>query len=78
MKGYHIDMDKLDPLFVDAARIVVMHNQGSASLLQRKLRLGYMRAGRIIDQLESAGVIGPFQGSKSRDVLFSDIESLEK
>jgi len=75
--GNDIDLDDVDPLFADAARMVVMHNQGSASLLQRKLKLGYNRAGRIVDQLEGYGIIGPFQGSKAREVLFSDIESLE-
>jgi DNA segregation ATPase FtsK/SpoIIIE, S-DNA-T family len=65
-------------MFADAARIVVINNQGSASLLQRKLKLGYNRAGRIVDQLEGYGIIGPFQGSKAREVLFSDIESLEE
>jgi S-DNA-T family DNA segregation ATPase FtsK/SpoIIIE len=73
-----VDMDDIDPLFADAARIVVMHQQGSASLLQRKLKLGYNRAGRIIDQLEGMNIIGPFQGSKARDVLFSDEASLEE
>jgi S-DNA-T family DNA segregation ATPase FtsK/SpoIIIE len=75
--GGAFDDDELDPLFADAARIVVMHQQGSASLLQRKLKLGYNRAGRIIDQLEGLGVIGPFRGSKARDVLFTDEMALE-
>lgn len=70
------DMDR-DALFEDAARVVVMHQQGSASLLQRKLKLGYNRAGRIVDQLEAAGIIGPFEGSKARQVLISDEISLE-
>ena len=73
-----IDMNEMDAMFVDSARIVVMNQQGSASLLQRKLKLGYNRAGRIVDQLESMGIIGPFQGSKARDVLFPDIESLDE
>lgn len=72
------EMDEIDPLFVDSARIVVMNQQGSASLLQRKLKLGYNRAGRIVDQLESMGIIGTFQGSKAREVLFGDIESLDE
>lgn len=72
-----MDDEELDPLFADSARIVVMHQQGSASLLQRKLKLGYNRAGRLIDQLEAMGIIGPFKGSKARDVLFSDEVSLE-
>jgi S-DNA-T family DNA segregation ATPase FtsK/SpoIIIE len=65
-------------MFADAARIVVMNQQGSASLLQRKLKLGYNRAGRIVDQLEAFGIIGPFQGSKAREVMFSDDASLEE
>ena len=73
-----MDLDELDPIFVDSARIVVMNQQGSASLLQRKLKVGYNRAGRIVDQLEGYGIIGPFQGSKAREVLFSDIDSLEE
>ena len=72
------DLDEVDPMFVDAARIVVIHQQGSASLLQRKLKLGYNRAGRIVDQLEGYGIIGAFQGSKAREVLFSDDQSLEE
>lgn len=73
-----MDDEDLDPLFADAARIVVMHQQGSASLLQRKLKLGYNRAGRIIDQLEGMGIIGSFNGSKARDVLYTDDLSLEE
>jgi len=72
------DLDDLDANFVEAARIVVIHQQGSASLLQRKLKLGYNRAGRIVDQLEAHGIIGPFKGSKAREVLFSDEISLEQ
>lgn len=66
-----------DALFEEAARIIVQHQQGSASLLQRKLKLGYNRAGRIVDQLEAAGIIGPFEGSKAREVLVKDLMSLE-
>jgi DNA segregation ATPase FtsK/SpoIIIE, S-DNA-T family len=72
------DMADKDALFEEAARIIVQHQQGSASLLQRRLKLGYNRAGRIIDQLEAAGVIGPFEGSKARQVLISDEASLEQ
>ncbi len=72
------DMDEIDPMFADAARIVVIHQQGSASLLQRKLKLGYNRAGRIIDQLEGFGIIGPFQGSKAREVIYSDEMALDE
>jgi len=71
-------MSEIDSMFVDSARIVVISQQGSASLLQRKLKLGYNRAGRIVDQLEAMGIIGAFQGSKAREVLFSDIESLDE
>lgn len=76
--GNDFDTNELDPMFADAARIVVLHQQGSASLLQRKLKLGYNRAGRIIDQLEGFGIIGPFQGSKARDVLFAEIPTLDE
>lgn len=73
-----LDPEDRDALFEDAARIVVIHQQGSASLLQRKLKLGYNRAGRIVDQLEAAGIIGPFEGSKARQVLIQDEMSLEQ
>lgn len=71
------DSDR-DELFEDAARTVVQTQQGSASMLQRKLKLGFNRAGRLVDQLEAAGIIGPFEGSKGRKVLFQDLESLEQ
>ncbi len=70
--------DDRDPLFEEAAQIIVQHQQGSASLLQRRLKLGYNRAGRIIDQLESARIIGPFEGSKAREVLIKDPVTLEQ
>jgi len=73
-----VDMNEIDSMFVDSARIIVINQQGSASLLQRKLKLGYNRAGRIVDQLEAMGIIGTFQGSKPRDVLYTDIESLDE
>jgi S-DNA-T family DNA segregation ATPase FtsK/SpoIIIE len=73
-----IDKSDRDVLFADAARIIVIHQQGSASLLQRKLKLGYNRAGRIVDQLEAAGIIGPFEGSKARQVLVPDEMALEQ
>lgn len=72
------DADDRDPMFEDAARLIVMHQQGSTSLIQRKLKLGYNRAGRIIDQLEAAHIVGPFEGSKAREVLFPDEYSLEQ
>ena len=72
-----IDMGRLDPLFEDAARLVVIHQQGSTSLIQRKFAIGYNRAGRIMDQLEKAGIVGPTQGSKARDVLCMDDNDLE-
>ncbi|MDN5212306.1 DNA translocase FtsK [Fulvivirgaceae bacterium BMA12] len=73
-----IDLAERDTLFEDAARLIVLHQQGSTSLIQRKLKLGYNRAGRLIDQLEAAGVVGPFEGSKAREVLISDEYSLEQ
>jgi len=77
--GNHaFDPNDRDALFEDAARIIVQHQQGSASLLQRRLKLGYNRAGRIIDQLEAAGIIGAFEGSKAREVLIKDSLSLEQ
>ena len=70
-------MGRLDPLFEDAARLVVIHQQGSTSLIQRKFAIGYNRAGRIMDQLEKAGIVGPTQGIKARDVLCIDDNDLE-
>lgn len=70
--------DDLDSLFEEAAGVIVNHQQGSASLLQRKLKLGYNRAGRIIDQLEATGLIGPHRGSKAREVLIPDVLGLEQ
>ena len=73
-----VDLRKKDPMFEEAARIVVQHQQGSTSLIQRKLSIGYNRAGRIIDQLEAAGIVGAFEGSKAREVLCSDYMHLEQ
>lgn len=72
------DPSDRDQLFEDAARLIVMHQQGSTSLIQRKMKLGYNRAGRIIDQLEAAGIVGAFEGSKAREVLYPDEYSLEQ
>ncbi len=76
--GLDIDISDRDKLFREAAEVIVTAQQGSASLLQRKLKLGYNRAGRLIDQLEAAGIVGPFEGSKARQVLISDLTSLDK
>ena len=78
--GINLDMDvsERDPLFREAAEIIVNAQQGSASLLQRKLKLGYNRAGRLIDQLEAAGIVGSFEGSKARSVNIQDMSSLDQ
>jgi len=73
-----IDLQKRDVLFEEAARLVVGNQQGSTSAIQRRFSIGYNRAGRIVDQLEAAGIVGPFEGSKARQVLVSDEYSLEK
>ena len=73
-----IDIADRDKLFREAAEVIVTAQQGSASLLQRKLKLGYNRAGRLIDQLEAAGIVGPFEGSKARQVLVTDLTSLDR
>ncbi len=73
-----INIDERDSLFKDAAEVIVTAQQGSASLIQRKLKLGYNRAGRIIDQLESAGIVGRFEGSKARSVLVKNLVELEQ
>ncbi len=72
-----VDMNNLDPLFEDAARLLVIHQQGSTSLIQRKFSIGYNRAGRLMDQLEHAGIVGPSEGSKARQVLCVDETDLE-
>jgi len=76
--GIDYDISERDSMFRDAAEVIVNAQQGSASLIQRKLKLGYNRAGRIIDQLEAAGIVGPFEGSKARQVLVSDIFALDQ
>jgi len=73
-----IDIEDRDRLFREAAEVLVIAQQGSASLLQRKLKLGYNRAGRLIDQLEAAGIVGPFEGSKARQVLITDLQALDR
>ncbi|MBX2917402.1 MAG: DNA translocase FtsK 4TM domain-containing protein [Cyclobacteriaceae bacterium] len=73
-----VDLSERDALFEEAARVIVNHQQGSTSLIQRKLKLGYNRAGRLIDQLEAAKIVGPFEGSKAREVLIKDPMSLEQ
>ena len=72
-----VDLSKRDTLFDDAARLIVTHQSGSTSLLQRKFSIGYNRAGKIMDQLEAAGIVGPQDGSKPRQVLYPDMVSLE-
>jgi len=72
-----VNTEDFDQLLAEAARLIVTHQQGSTSLIQRKMKLGYNRAGRIMDQLEMSGVVGPFTGSKARDVMFHDLASLE-
>ena len=72
-----IDLGKLDSMFADAARLIVSQQQGSTSLIQRKFSLGYNRAGRIMDQLQAHGIVGPSEGSKVRQVLITDLDSLE-
>ncbi|UJH67510.1 DNA translocase FtsK [Allomuricauda sp. SCSIO 65647] len=76
--GIDYDIADRDSMFREAAEVIVTAQQGSASLIQRKLKLGYNRAGRIIDQLEAAGIVGPFEGSKARQVLVPDIHSLDQ
>jgi S-DNA-T family DNA segregation ATPase FtsK/SpoIIIE len=73
-----VDLNDRDPLFEEAARLIVVHQQGSTSLIQRKFSIGYNRAGRLMDQIEAAGIVGPAQGSKPRDVFIADEYSLEK
>jgi S-DNA-T family DNA segregation ATPase FtsK/SpoIIIE len=75
-KGF--DLNDKDPSFNDAARLIVMSQIGSTSLLQRRMKLGYNRAGRLMDQLEAAGVVGPNQGSKARDVLIKTDSELQE
>jgi S-DNA-T family DNA segregation ATPase FtsK/SpoIIIE len=78
MSSEDMDEGERDSMFEEAARCIVMHQQGSTSLIQRKLKLGYNRAGRLVDQLERAGIVGPFEGSKARAVLIPDEYQLEQ
>jgi S-DNA-T family DNA segregation ATPase FtsK/SpoIIIE len=73
-----IDPAERDPIFEEAARLIVTQQQGSTSLIQRKFSIGYNRAGRLMDQLEAAGVVGPVDGSKARQVLIQDEYTLEQ
>lgn len=78
MEAKDFDVNDKDPLFEDAARLIVMNQSGSTSLIQRRMKLGYNRAGRLMDQLESAGIVGPNQGSKTRDVLIKTEADLQQ
>ena len=77
-EGADVDLNHLDPMFDEAARLIVVHQQGSTSLIQRKFAIGYNRAGRIMDQLEKAGIVGPTRGAKPREVLCADEIALEQ
>ena len=77
MEGRDFDSGDRDPLFEDAARLIVQSQMGSTSLIQRRMKLGYNRAGRLMDQLEAAGIVGPNQGSKAREVRFKTDTELE-
>src|SRR5947207_15785569 len=78
LEGRDFDLNDRDPLFEDAARLIVQNQVGSTSLLQRRMKLGYNRAGRLMDQLEGAGVVGPNLGSKAREVLIKTEHELEE
>ena len=73
-----VDMKRLDPMFADVARYVVTKQEGSTSRLQRAFEIGYNRAGKLSDQLEAAGIVGPNKGPKGRDVLITDLDQLDK
>jgi S-DNA-T family DNA segregation ATPase FtsK/SpoIIIE len=78
LEGKDFDMQNRDPLFAEAARLIVQQQTGSTSLLQRRMKLGYNRAGRLMDQLEAAGIVGSNQGSKVREVLYKSEVELEQ
>jgi DNA segregation ATPase FtsK/SpoIIIE, S-DNA-T family len=78
LEGKDFDLSDRDPLFEDAARLIVQNQVGSTSLLQRRMKLGYNRAGRLMDQLEAAGIVGGSQGSKARDVLIKTEAELDQ
>jgi len=78
MEGKDFDLSDRDPLFEDAARLIVQNQMGSTSLIQRRMKLGYNRAGRLMDQLEQAGIVGKNLGSKARDVLVHSETELEE
>jgi len=78
MDAKDFDLNNKDSLFEDAARLIVSSQSGSTSLLQRRMKLGYNRAGRLMDQLEAAGIVGPNQGSKARDVLIKTDADLQQ
>jgi S-DNA-T family DNA segregation ATPase FtsK/SpoIIIE len=77
-EGKDFDLADRDPLFEEAARLIVQNQVGSTSLLQRRMKLGYNRAGRLMDQLEASGIVGPNQGSKARDVLYKSETELQQ
>jgi len=76
LESRDFDVNNRDPLFEEAARLIVQNQVGSTSLLQRRMKLGYNRAGRLMDQLEAAGVVGPNQGSKAREVIIKNEQEL--
>ena len=78
LESKDFDLSDRDSLFEDAARLIVQNQVGSTSLLQRRMKLGYNRAGRLMDQLEAAGIVGQSQGSKARDVLIKTEVELEQ
>jgi len=78
LEGKEVDLADRDPLFEDAARLIVANQMGSTSLIQRRMKLGYNRAGRLMDQLEAAGIVGPNLGSKAREVIVKSETELQE